>query len=180
MEIQYFPTARNLWMGLSGVLFILLLISMSFALTYRKMAVQTQEQVSEIQKRELKFLSEFQSAVKGESKLKKEVEALAKELRAIKAGFYQSDDQIFLRRRGLKAPEEELKESLLKQEDLIPEKGVLGGKMRFYDIAEMKVLSRKWVVAGFEDGHKAGRALLEFRISDDGDITWEMIDSYLR
>ena len=52
--------------------------------------------------------------------------------------------------------------------------------MRFYDPAEIEVLSRRWVVAGFEDGHKAGKALLGFHVSDDGKIAWKVIDSYLQ
>lgn len=67
---------------------------------------------------------------------------------------------------------------LIKHPELIPYDGVLGGTMGFYDPEGIQVLSDRWVFAGFDDGHINGYMLLRYS-SNDGKISWEVIDSYL-
>jgi len=71
-----------------------------------------------------------------------------------------------------------LKSDLRKHPELIPYDGVLGGTMGFYDSKGIRVLSGRWVFAGFDDGHINGYMLLSYRLND-GKISWEVIDSYL-
>lgn len=52
--------------------------------------------------------------------------------------------------------------------------------MGFYDPSDIRVLGRRWVVAGFGDGHIAGRMLLRYGIGTDETIRWQVVDGYLR
>lgn len=64
------------------------------------------------------------------------------------------------------------------REELIPFEGVLGGVMNFPDPHWIHVLTPRWVLAYFEDGHVAGEAFLEYRI-ENGRITWKLLDAFL-
>lgn len=84
-----------------------------------------------------------------------------------------------LRARGLKDPARDLIIDLVRHPDLIPHEGVLGGKMGFYFPDRIWLLTDRWVLAYFEDGHMAGYLLLRYEVADDGAISWEVIRSYL-
>ncbi len=84
-----------------------------------------------------------------------------------------------LREKGLKDPVKEIRADLMNRNELIPYKGVLGGTMRFASEIDIHILSTRWVRAYFEDGHIDGWMLLEYHISEEGTISWEVIDSYL-
>jgi hypothetical protein len=86
---------------------------------------------------------------------------------------------IGLTKKGLKDPVAEIVADLRKHPELIPYKGVLGGSMGFYYEGEIHILSSKWVLAYFDDGHIAGILLLKYEVSDEGKISWKVIDSYL-
>lgn len=83
-----------------------------------------------------------------------------------------------LQEAGLTDPIRDLVADLITHPELIPHEAILGGKMGFYDSSDIHVLSERWILAGFEDGHIAGRALLAFRI-EGGRITWEVVASYV-
>lgn len=68
-------------------------------------------------------------------------------------------------------------DDLLKHNDLIPVQGVLGGTMAFLK-EEIFVITDKWVIAYFEDGHIGGNMLLEYSISN-GSISWGVLAYYL-
>lgn len=75
-----------------------------------------------------------------------------------------------------------LAEDLMKHPELIPYKGSLGGKMGFFSTDHIYVLTDKWVLAYFEDGHTCGYMLLSYDIvknKDDVEIKWKVLDSYL-
>lgn len=82
-------------------------------------------------------------------------------------------------RRGLKDPLKEIIADLQKHPELIPYKGVLGGRMGFYFADMIWVLNKKWVLAYFEDGHIGGWMLLEFKVFQGGKISWKVLESYL-
>ena len=88
-------------------------------------------------------------------------------------------DRRFLERQGLQNPVAQIKADLLKNKQLIPEKGAMGGTMQFYE-DNIQVLSRRWVRAYFEDGHYAGEILLAYKINKDGKIEWEVLDSEMK
>lgn len=83
-----------------------------------------------------------------------------------------------LRRQGFNGELKEIKDDLMKHSELIPYKGVLGGKMKFYNKENVFVISDKWVLAYFEDGHIGGNMLLSYSIKNER-IFWKPIDSYL-
>jgi hypothetical protein len=60
---------------------------------------------------------------------------------------------------------------------MIPFKGVLGGKMAFLK-EKIFIISDRWVLAYFEDGHINGNMLLSYSVKN-GNISWKVIDSYL-
>lgn len=51
--------------------------------------------------------------------------------------------------------------------------------MGFYDPEGVRILSPRWVLADFEDGHVNGKALLKYQLDKDGAITWTLLDAYL-
>jgi hypothetical protein len=81
-----------------------------------------------------------------------------------------------LREKGLESPVADIRASLEEKKDLIPYEGVMGGTMDFYEI---HVLTSKWVLAYFEDGHVGGYMLLEYDVSQRGDISWRFIRAHL-
>ena len=84
-----------------------------------------------------------------------------------------------LKEQGLTDPINDLKSDLIKHPELIPYKSVLGGTMGFYSKDNIWILTEKWVLALFEDGHVGGHILLEYTVSDKGEISWKVIGSYL-
>jgi hypothetical protein len=82
------------------------------------------------------------------------------------------------RAKGLENPATDLIRDLRQRPELVPHEAVLGGRMYFVE-SESYVLSDRWVLATFEDGHIRGRMLLEYRLSNHGEITWRVLDSYL-
>ncbi|NLN48682.1 MAG: hypothetical protein GX154_06260 [Clostridiales bacterium] len=85
---------------------------------------------------------------------------------------------ISLKRQGFNGSIQDIIDDLVRHDELIPHKGVLGGKMGFYHKDNIYVLSDRRVFAYFEDGHISGYAMLGYKIKDDV-ITWEVIDSYI-
>jgi hypothetical protein len=84
---------------------------------------------------------------------------------------------IELERRGIKIGPNQVIDDLLKHNELIPFKGVLGGRMAFLR-EKVFVISDKWVLAYFEDGHINGNMLLSYSVKN-GKISWKVIDSHL-
>jgi hypothetical protein len=48
----------------------------------------------------------------------------------------------------------------------------------FYRKERVFVISDKWVIAYFDDGHIEGNMLLSYSVKN-GNISWKVIDSYL-
>jgi hypothetical protein len=92
-------------------------------------------------------------------------------------GTLSSSDLERLRRKGLRNPESELQNDLLrKQKSLIPAEGTMGGTMAIRDV---RILNDHYALAYFEDGHQAGYMILRFEIPSAGTITWRVVDSYM-
>lgn len=81
-------------------------------------------------------------------------------------------------RKGLEDPVGDILRDLTGRVDLIPDEGVLGGTM-YIVTRDSYILTDRWVLATYEDGHIRGRMLAEYRVQDDGRITWRRIDAYL-
>jgi hypothetical protein len=84
-----------------------------------------------------------------------------------------------MKKKGLADPVSQIIADLKRRRELIPYKGTLGGTMNFYDDGKIWILTKKWVLAYFEDGHVAGYLLLEYEVTQGGGITWKTIASYL-
>lgn len=84
-----------------------------------------------------------------------------------------------LKKKGLENPAADLIADLQNHPQLIPYKGVLGGTMAFGFPDKIYILTEKYVLAYFEDGHIAGWMLLQYAVAKRGKITWRVIDSYL-
>jgi len=81
---------------------------------------------------------------------------------------------------GLADPVPALAQDLMRHPELIPYPGVLGGNMGFYSEDNIQILTPRWVLANFDDGHIDGYMLLEYAVAPGGKITWKPLASYLR
>lgn len=88
--------------------------------------------------------------------------------------FNPAYDGAKLLKEGIENQEEYIKEALRNRPELIPLEPVLGGTMRFVKI---DVLSEKWVIAQYEDGHVMGKALYAYELQKDGTIKFKLIDT---
>ena len=83
-----------------------------------------------------------------------------------------------MKRKGLKDPLKDIISDLRRHRELIPYTGSMGGTMNFYSESQIWILTKKWVLAYFEDGHNGGYLLLEYEVTKDGKIKWKTVASY--
>lgn len=79
---------------------------------------------------------------------------------------------------GLRNPEQDIINDLMKNSQLIPIKSGTEAGMKFYDKKKVYVMSRNLVFAHFSDGTKNGVMVLEYNIKSDGRINWVPIKAY--
>jgi len=84
-----------------------------------------------------------------------------------------------MKRKGLKDPLKDIISDLREHRELIPYEGSVGGTMSFYSESKIWILTNKWVLAYFEDGHNGGYLLLEYEVTNDGRIKWKTVASYI-
>lgn len=85
-------------------------------------------------------------------------------------------DQAYLQERGVEDPRQIL-DDLLGRSELLPQDSMAGGNMRFVR-EETRLLSQRWVLAGFSDGNTQGQALYEFEVSPGGELIWVLLSHY--
>ncbi|WP_181305643.1 hypothetical protein [Rufibacter sp. XAAS-G3-1] len=79
-----------------------------------------------------------------------------------------------LKRKGLKNPEADLMNDLMrKQKTLLTTSGTMGGTMAIQDV---RILNDRHALAYFEDGHNGGYLLLRYAVNN-GAITWTKLDT---
>jgi len=83
-----------------------------------------------------------------------------------------------LQRKGLRDPVFELLQDLTSRTDLVPAKAFFSGTMHILP-GESYVLTDRWVLAGFEDGHVRGNLWLEYDVGQDGRISWRVLGWYM-
>jgi len=89
-------------------------------------------------------------------------------------GSLSESDIQKLKKKGLRNPEADLMNDLSrKQRELIPAKGVLGCTM---SIRDSRILTDRYAMAYYEDGHNGGYMILKYEVSN-GNITWKVVDS---
>jgi len=84
-----------------------------------------------------------------------------------------------MQKKGLKDPGNDIVSDLKQNGKLIPYQPSMGGTMNFYDQSKIWILTGKWVLAYFEDGHNGGYVLLEYEVKAGGKIAWKIVTSYL-
>lgn len=82
------------------------------------------------------------------------------------------DGEVALQR-GIKNPEEFIETSFRNKPDLIPMDGVLGGTMRYGNV---QILSDKWLIADFNDGHIEGKGLYKYTFKTDGSLEFKLLE----
>ena len=143
---------RYVWVVLSALLFVLL-----FAVSFQ--CVRLEGRLKEV---------------------KREREDLRVKLEAQKGGHVlRRGDISKLQKLGLADPAEDLASDLIQHRELIPYEGVMGGTMGFYSKKDIHVLTTRWILASFEDGHIGGCMLLEYQVSPEGEIQWNVLSAYL-
>ena len=92
-------------------------------------------------------------------------------------GTLSTGDIERLRQQGLRNPETDLQNDLLrKQKSLLPTQGTMGGTMAIRDV---RILSDRFAMAYFEDGHNAGYMVLRYEVLPGRNITWRVLDTYM-
>lgn len=111
---------------------------------------------------------------------KRESETLQAKLDAVSCGsLLPSGDIAHLNKQGISRLEEDLASDLMQHRELIPFEGIMGGTMGFYSSKDIHMLSSRWVLASFEDGHIGGHMLLEYKVDPGGRIHWRVLSAYL-
>lgn len=92
-------------------------------------------------------------------------------------GTLSTGDVERLRQQGLRNPETDLQNDLLrKQKSLLPTQGTMGGTMAIRDV---RILTDRYAMAYFEDGHNGGYMVLRYEVLPGGRINWRVLDSYI-
>jgi hypothetical protein len=76
-----------------------------------------------------------------------------------------------LKNQGINTPKVYIIDNLMRQNNLIPMKAVLGGNMQF---SRVSLLGQSWAIADFNDGHVGGEMLLNYSIKDTS-IEWRVL-----
>jgi len=163
---------RIFWVSLLCLLFV---ISGFIISGYQKSLHTTKQQVADLESEKAAWAGKEQDLTSEIAELRAQLDQNA----AISKEFPMNDPQIRkeLERQGLDGGSDELIADLLKHNELIPFDGVLGGKMTFWK-DKVFVISDRWIIAYFEDGHISGNMLLRYDV-ENGVISWKVIDSYL-
>ena len=103
------------------------------------------------------------------AELKIEKDSLEKELQLLKSRnpvvFTKDFD-------SLEKLEVYIVEALERNSQLIPEKSILGGTMRFVD---SEILNERFIWAAYEDGHIAGEAIFQYKLNEADSIDFKLI-----
>ena len=73
---------------------------------------------------------------------------------------------------GVDDPVQFIKNQLRNQPDKIPLSPVLGGNMEFRKI---DIISEKWLLAIYDDGHVQGKAIMEYDLQQDGSVKYTVV-----
>ncbi len=73
---------------------------------------------------------------------------------------------------GIKDPEDFIKNQLRNQPERIPLSPVVGGTMAFRKI---DIISEKWLLAIYDDGHVQGKAIMEYELQPNGTVKYTVV-----
>lgn len=92
-------------------------------------------------------------------------------------GTLSTGDLERLRQQGLRNPETDLQNDLIrKQKSVLPTQGTMGGTMAIRDV---RILTDRYAIAYFEDGHHGGYMVLRYEVLPGGNITWRVLDTHI-
>ena len=80
-----------------------------------------------------------------------------------------------IKRLGINDPVEFVKNDLMENHDLIPNRETPKGPM-YFQKSHIYVLNDKWVIAYYEDGHFDGYLLASYEIDNNKEVTWKVLD----
>ena len=80
-----------------------------------------------------------------------------------------------LKRKGIKNPLEFLRDDLMKNQGIIPNRNTPKGQMYFVK-DQIFLINSMWIYAYYTEGHFDGELIAKFEIDDSGDISWEVVD----
>ena len=162
MRKSSFEKERILWMSFSVILLFASLVSISKS---KKEAANSS--------RRLKIM------FKREADLRNEIELLNGTIEEARSASLKGYELQELKKRGLKHPGTDLFADLVRHENLMPDKGAMGGRRGYYYPDTARILNGRWFLGSFRNGnHLGGEALLQYKVSPSGKISWKLIDAY--
>lgn len=171
--LKYIKKERTIWI----ILLAIVLVCSTLVIWDCKSKLNSAEQRISNLEEEKNALAQMENDLSTQAEgMKSRLDELDKVIKSLP----RVDDAMIyqLRQSGFNGDVNEIVEDLMKHSELIPYEGVLGGRMGFYFKDKIYVLSDKWVLAYFEDGHINGYMLLGYKYNS-GRFTWKVIDSYL-
>lgn len=112
------------------------------------------------------------------TELKIEIDSLRKELvlKTEAENYWFNNDHEGLKfiESGIKNPKEEIESCLRGKPELIPLSAILGGTM---DFGKIEILSDKWILADYNDGHIEGKSIFEYTLEENGTFSFKLLDS---
>lgn len=171
-----FARERKIWIGIALVLLAVNVVLVVYVLHARR-------EVSNYDANLVNCSMELEEAVQRMKDKEAELSGLRRDLNASRLGKVGqsglSNKYIEqFKKRGLKSPVQNITADLLKHTDLIPYEGTRGRPMRFHNRKEIYLLGPNRVFANFGDGNEYGWMLLDYKISNNGEITWKVTESY--
>jgi len=79
-----------------------------------------------------------------------------------------------LKHQGLKDPINDIRNDLMKNQNLIPKRNVPTGIL-YFRRDNISIINSKWVLAYYDDGHFDGELLARFTVDKSGRISWKVI-----
>lgn len=98
-----------------------------------------------------------------------------KEMRSTENYWFANENEgATFTEKGIDNPKIAIEKALREKPELIPLEAVLGGTMRFGNI---EILSDKWVIADYDDGHVTGKSFYRYKLSKNKTFAFELVDS---
>jgi hypothetical protein len=113
-----------------------------------------------------------------ERDLRNEIGNLNDRIQQIKSAPLNENDLRELKHRRLKKPAVDLLRDLVSHENLLPDRGAMGGRSGYYDPVASHVVNGRWLLGVFWNGNSLrGEALLQYKVSEPGKISWKLLDA---
>lgn len=161
---------RELWI----LAIVILLISGFIVISCYSESIQSlKENAAKLEENSMMRSREYAELRREADSLKSQLS----ELKEYKERLPYSDEMLIqkLGFTGFNGEIEDIENDLRMHPELIPYPGVLGGTMGY---AGIRVLSDKWVLAYYEDGHIDGYMMVSYKWNGSG-FQWKLVDSYL-